>query len=162
MITFDAENRIFYLENEEMTYAFGIFSQNLTEHLWFGARTGPDLPFGQYMDCGGAHIVRLPVEDGSTVNPNQILLSVKKHTEARRLVSEKSTMQYQQQFREIGMELSDNLDHEGWMQLYRKLVYWDLELSNTADTYIHDIFASPRCQSTNCPPSLPQLPSRNT
>ena len=72
MITFDAENRIFYLENEEMTYAFGIFSQNLTEHLWFGARTGHDLPFGQYMDCGGAHIVRLPVEDGSTVNPNQI------------------------------------------------------------------------------------------
>lgn len=81
------------------------------------------------------------------VNPNQILLAIKKHTDARRLQSEKSTSNYQQQFREIGMELSDNLDHEGWMQLYRKLVYWDLELSNTDDTYIHDIFASQKAEA---------------
>ena len=39
------------------------------------------------------------------VNPSQILLAIKKHTEARRLQSERSTMTYQQQFREIGMEL---------------------------------------------------------
>ena len=76
------------------------------------------------------------------VNPNQILMAIKKHTEARRLQSERSTQNYQQQFREIGMELSGRLGHEEWMALYRKLVYWDLELSGTDDDNIHGIFQS--------------------
>lgn len=81
------------------------------------------------------------------VNPNQILLAIKKHTEARRLQSERSTMNYQQKFREIGLELSGRLDHEEWIQLYRKLVYWDLELSNTEDENIHDIFYSQKAEA---------------
>ena len=83
------------------------------------------------------------------VKPNQILLTVKKFTEAKRLVSEKSTMNYQQQFREIGMTLSGRLDHEEWMQLYRRLVYWDLELSNTDDENIHEIFRSQRAEANH-------------
>ena len=81
------------------------------------------------------------------VNPNQILMAIKKHTDASRLQSEHSTLGYQQQFREIGMELAGRLDHEEWKQLYRKLVYWDLELSNTDDKNIHDIFASQRAEA---------------
>ena len=65
------------------------------------------------------------------VNPNQILLTVKKHTELRRLQSERSSMNYQQQFREIGMQLGGRLDHAEWVELYRKLVYWDLELADS-------------------------------
>ena len=74
------------------------------------------------------------------VNPNQILLTVKKHTELHRLQRERSTMDYQQQFREIGMQLSEGLDSEGWKEMYRKLVYWDLELAKTEDGNIHDVF----------------------
>lgn len=81
------------------------------------------------------------------VNPNQILLSVKKHTEARRLVSEKSTMQYQQQFREISMQLMDVRTAEEWAELYKRLVYWDIELSNTDDDNIHDIFKSQKTEA---------------
>lgn len=81
------------------------------------------------------------------VNPNQILLSVKKHTEARRLVSEKSTMQYQQQFREISMQLMDVRTVEEWAELYKRLVYWDIELSNTDDDNIHDIFKSQKTEA---------------
>ena len=81
------------------------------------------------------------------VNPNQILLSVKKHTEARRLVSEKSTFSYQQQFRDISMQLSDNLNAEEWIDVYKKLVYWDLELANTQDDNIHDIFLSQKAEA---------------
>ena len=76
------------------------------------------------------------------VNPNQILLTVKKHTELRRLQSERSTMDYQQQFREIGMQLGDRMDAEGWKEMYRRLVYWDLELAGTEDDNIHEIFLS--------------------
>lgn len=81
------------------------------------------------------------------VNPNQILLSVKKHTEARRLVSEKSTMNYQQQFRDISMQLSNNLTADEWVALYRKLVYWDIELSNAEDDTVRDIFVSQKSEA---------------
>ena len=76
------------------------------------------------------------------VNPNQILLTEKKHTELRRLQSEHSTMNYQQQFREIGMQLGGRLDWQEWVELYRRLVYWDIELASTDDPSIHDIFLS--------------------
>ena len=76
------------------------------------------------------------------VNPNQILLAVKKNTQGRRLVSEKSTLSYQQQFRDIAMQLSDVNSAEEWMNLYRRLVYWDLELSPSDDENIHSIFSS--------------------
>ncbi len=81
------------------------------------------------------------------VNPNQILLTVKKHTEARRLVSEKSTFSYQQQFRDISMRLGDRMNSADWIDLYRKLVYWDLELASTDDANIHDIFMSQKSEA---------------
>ena len=76
------------------------------------------------------------------VNPNQILLTVKKHTELRRLQSERSTMSYQQRFREIGMQLGARMDWQEWVEMYRQLVYWELELAGTDDPSIHDIFLS--------------------
>ena len=76
------------------------------------------------------------------VNPNQILLTVKKHTERRRLQSEHSTMNYQQQFREIGLQLGQRMTWQEWTEMYRRLVYWELELSNTQDDNIHSIFLS--------------------
>lgn len=76
------------------------------------------------------------------VNPKQILLTIKKHTEARRLVSEKSMMSYQQEFRAIGMRLMEPMDYNDWMDLYKRLVYWEIELSNTEDENIHSILQS--------------------
>lgn len=81
------------------------------------------------------------------VNPNQILLSVKKHTEARRLVSQQSTMNYQQQFRDIAMQLGDRMGTSEWIDMYRRLVYWDIELANTDDDNIHSIFQSQRIEA---------------
>lgn len=81
------------------------------------------------------------------VNPNQILLSVKKHTEARRLVSQQSTMNYQQQFRDIAMQLGDRMGTNEWIDMYRRLVYWDIELANTDDDNIHSIFQSQRIEA---------------
>ena len=65
------------------------------------------------------------------VNPNQILLSVKKNLDTKRLVSEKTMSDYQQEFRQIGMRLNDRLDFDDWKELYKKLVYWELELDNS-------------------------------
>lgn len=78
------------------------------------------------------------------VNPNQILLTVKKHTDGKRLVSEKSTSSYQQQFRNISMMLQSNMDGNEWISLYKQLVYWDIELASTNDDNIRDVFVAQR------------------
>ncbi|HHT03875.1 MAG TPA: PglZ domain-containing protein [Bacteroidales bacterium] len=73
------------------------------------------------------------------VNPNQILLALKKHLQTKRLVSETSTQNYQQQFREISMSLMDRMDSKEWMDVYKKLVFWELELASSQDESIYDI-----------------------
>ena len=49
------------------------------------------------------------------VNPNQILLSLKRNLENRKLRDEKSTLSYQQEFRSIAMELGNNLNYDEWI-----------------------------------------------
>ncbi len=65
------------------------------------------------------------------VNPNQILLSIKKNLEGKRLVNEQTTLNYQQKFREISMDLQDDLDFEGWMDIYKRLVYWEVQFDKS-------------------------------
>ncbi|PCJ25819.1 MAG: two-component system response regulator [Flavobacteriales bacterium] len=74
------------------------------------------------------------------VNPKQILLSIKKNLDTSRLVSEKATSKYQQEFREIGMMLNDNLDNKDWIALYKKLVYWELELDKSNESGMDEVF----------------------
>jgi len=76
------------------------------------------------------------------VNPNQILLSLKKNLEGRRLVSEKTTSDYQQQFRQLGMRLGDRHTTESWKELYAELVRWDLELGKSQDQGMSEILRS--------------------
>ncbi|MDG1850121.1 MAG: PglZ domain-containing protein [Flavobacteriales bacterium] len=62
------------------------------------------------------------------VNPNQILLSIKKNLDSKRLVNDKVTSNYQKEFREISMSLMDVRNLKEWTEIYQKLVYWELEL----------------------------------
>jgi len=65
------------------------------------------------------------------VNPNQILLSIKKNLEGKRLVNEQTTLNYQQKFREISMDLQDSLDFDGWIDIYKRLVYWEVQFDKS-------------------------------
>lgn len=73
------------------------------------------------------------------VNPNQILLSIKKNLDKSKLVSQKTNSDYQQEFRELGMQLNSRLDTEEWLEVYDKLVYWELELENVEDSGMSEI-----------------------
>jgi CheY-like chemotaxis protein len=75
------------------------------------------------------------------VNPNQILLSLKKNLDSRNLVSQKTSSDYQQEFREIGMRLNDRLDAAEWADIYDKLVKWELKLENSNDQGMKEVFA---------------------
>jgi len=74
------------------------------------------------------------------VNPNQILLSLKKNLKTKDLVSQKSTMDYQVEFRQIGMRLNDRLDFDEWADIYKTLVKWELKLENADDDSMNEIF----------------------
>lgn len=73
------------------------------------------------------------------VNPNQILLSIKKNLDTKRLVSEKTTSDYQRKFREIGMKITDRLDEYEWQEVYKEMVYWELEIDKSKDTSMRSI-----------------------
>lgn len=75
------------------------------------------------------------------VKPNQILLSLKRNLDNQKLVSEKTTMSYQQEFRQIGLELSNQLNHAEWVEVYKKLVRWELELEQSQDNGIRQVLS---------------------
>ena len=76
------------------------------------------------------------------VNPNQILLSLKKNLDHSRLVSEKTTSNYQQEFRKIAMDMSMVNSYEEWCDLYQKLIYWELQLEDIEDIGMTEILES--------------------
>jgi hypothetical protein len=69
-------------------------------------------------------------------------LSLKKNLENTRLVSEKTTANYQQEFRKISMDLAMVNSYEDWIDLYKKLVHWELELENISDPGMLSILES--------------------
>ena len=73
------------------------------------------------------------------VNPNQILLSLKKIIDNKRLVSEKTATSYQQDFRTISMDISSGLDREGWNTLYKRIIDWEIKLDNSDNEEMREI-----------------------
>ncbi|NQZ43466.1 MAG: PglZ domain-containing protein [Flavobacteriaceae bacterium] len=81
------------------------------------------------------------------VNPNQILLSLKKNLDNSRLVSERTTANYQQEFRKIAMDLSMVNSHEEWAELYKKLIFWELQLEAIEDSGMFEILESQKVEA---------------
>ncbi len=67
------------------------------------------------------------------VNPNQILIAIKKHLHSERLVSEKATRDYREEFGQLGMLINSADSIDAWTELYNRLVYREMELA-AADT----------------------------
>ena len=65
------------------------------------------------------------------VNPNQILLTLKKNIHRKEIITEVTQTSYQQSFMEISMQIQDCRTTEDWINLYKRLVRWELELSST-------------------------------
>ena len=83
------------------------------------------------------------------VNPSQILLSIKKNLESSRLVDEKVTKNYQQEFRNISLQLSSNLSIDDWYDVYKKIVFWELALSQSKDNSIDEIISMQKSEANS-------------
>ena len=74
------------------------------------------------------------------VNPNQILLSIKKNLDEKKLVSQKSVTEYQQEFRKIAMRLNERMDWREWTDFYKEMVYWDMQLDLAKEPSMTETF----------------------
>lgn len=72
------------------------------------------------------------------VNPNQIILSIKKNLHSGELVAAQATSDYQQEFTKISSLINMASSIEDWMEVYRQLVYWELKLADT-DTAMDEL-----------------------
>ena len=81
------------------------------------------------------------------VNPNQILLSLKKNLDHSRLVSEKTSSSYLQEFREISLEMMGLKTTEDWKDLYQKLTFWELKLEDSQDPTLTEILEAQKTEA---------------
>ena len=63
------------------------------------------------------------------VNPNQILLSLKKNIHHKELIAEMTQMDYRQDFQNISMRIDDCRTWQDWVEIYKILVRWELDFS---------------------------------
>ena len=82
------------------------------------------------------------------VNPHQILLVLKKNIHSREIVAEKANSAYQQNFGKLSMQISGAGSIEEWQELYRKIVYWELELES-ADMQMREMLKSQKEEANN-------------
>ena len=82
------------------------------------------------------------------VNPNQILLTLKKNIHSKEIVAEKANSAYQQNFGKLAMQISDARTIEEWQAVYRYIVYWELQLES-ADTQMHEMLKSQKDDANN-------------
>ena len=81
------------------------------------------------------------------VNPNQIFLSIKKNLHSREIISDEMTSNYQQEFSRISMLINNSQTWEDWNEVYRKLVYWDLELSHAETTNMDELLHTQKIEA---------------
>lgn len=81
------------------------------------------------------------------VNPKQILMTIKKFTENKRIVTEKTSMAYQQEFRNLASTINNNLDFQEWVDIYKKLIYWELSLEKLEDESMHEILTMQKSEA---------------
>ncbi len=74
------------------------------------------------------------------VNPNQILLSIKKNIDRNKLITQRTTSGYQSDFQNIGSLINDSMNYKDWIEVYKKLIYWELELGSSSDSGMNEVF----------------------
>ena len=81
------------------------------------------------------------------VNPNQILLTLKKIVDNKRLFREKITSDYQQEFRQIFLDINSNLDINSWVDIYKKIISWELKIDDSSSLEMKDILAMQKAEA---------------
>jgi CheY-like chemotaxis protein len=83
------------------------------------------------------------------VNPNQVWLSLKKLLDNKRLVAETTHTAFQQEFFSLSQALNEQPDHRQWIELYRKLVYWEGEMQKSASPELLEVLTTQKSEANH-------------
>lgn len=83
------------------------------------------------------------------VNPKQILLTIKKHIDTKRLITQKTTINYQIEFSQIGLQLNAASSFQDWVAIYKKLVFWEKELEDSDESGLNEILSMQWTEANN-------------
>ncbi|NRB47543.1 MAG: PglZ domain-containing protein [Saprospiraceae bacterium] len=81
------------------------------------------------------------------VNPHQILLTLRRIIDSKRLVREKTASDYQQEFRTILMDINSGLDYEEWVDIYKRIIGWELKIDESDTSEMADILAMQKSEA---------------
>ena len=83
------------------------------------------------------------------VKPKQLLLSIKKNIDTKRLITKRTTSAYQSEFAQIRMLINTAYHFDDWTEIYKKLTYWDLELESSMDDGLEEILKMQRTEANS-------------
>jgi CheY-like chemotaxis protein len=83
------------------------------------------------------------------VNPNQVWLSLKKLLDNKRLVAETTHTAFQQEFFALSQALNEQPDHRQWIDLYRKLVFWEGEMQKSASPELLEVLTTQKSEANH-------------
>ena len=83
------------------------------------------------------------------VNPKQILLTIKKNIDTKRLVTEKTTSGYQSQFGQIGMQINAARSFEDWKDVYKRLIYWEMEFEESGAEGMEEVLSMQKTEANH-------------
>ena len=83
------------------------------------------------------------------VNPNQILLSLKKILQNKKLIKDSNISEYQQEFRSLSLKMMNINSFEEWIKFYLEIVDWELKLSNIDDDTMVEILNSQKVEANS-------------
>lgn len=82
------------------------------------------------------------------LNPNQILLSIKKNLHSGELVKQQASNDYRQEFSQIGDSINSATTMQDWYEVYRNIVYWELQLAAT-ETNMDELLAMQKTEANS-------------
>jgi CheY-like chemotaxis protein len=83
------------------------------------------------------------------VNPKQILLTIKKNIDTKRLVTEKTTSGYQAEFGQMGMKINSARSFQDWVEIYTRLVYWEIEIESSSSGGMDEVLRMQKTEANS-------------
>ncbi len=83
------------------------------------------------------------------VNPNQILLSLKKNLKDKKLIMDSNISDYQQEFRKLSIKMMSINSWSEWIELYQEIIDWELKLSDVNDITMMEILNNQKSEANS-------------
>lgn len=83
------------------------------------------------------------------VNPNQILLSLKKNLHKDDIMTEITLEGYRGEFTAISAQIGSAATFDDWVDIYKKLTYWDIELTASQSPLLETLYMQKQDANAN-------------